>query len=157
VARRYLQQDADARFVLYGDGPLRRTLERRIRAIGMEGRILLEGTVVDSIDALSEMDAMLLTSDVEGTPNAVLEAQPLGVPVVARPVGGMREAIPPELSGLLAEGETGLVTALRRAVALDRTMVSRIARSFIGERFDPARQTQEYAALYDHVAAQDDR
>ena len=44
----------------------------------------------DIHETLSAMDLLLITSDREGIPMVLLEAMALGVPVVARDVGGIR-------------------------------------------------------------------
>jgi glycosyltransferase involved in cell wall biosynthesis len=49
------------------------------------------------------MDALMLLSEHEGLPNALIEAQLAGVPVIASPAGGAPETLIP--------GVTGLVTA----------------------------------------------
>ncbi len=45
------------------------------------------------------MDAVMLTSRHEGLPNVLLEAQSLGVPVVAPDVGGIGETVVPGVTG----------------------------------------------------------
>jgi glycosyltransferase involved in cell wall biosynthesis len=49
---------------------------------------------------LTQMDAFLLLSKIEGLPNVLIEAQRAGVPVVATPVGGAMETF--------QHGKTGL-------------------------------------------------
>jgi glycosyltransferase involved in cell wall biosynthesis len=153
VARRYLRERPDATFWLFGDGPLRSKLERTIRRWRLGERIILKGTPANTPAALSQLAALLLTSDVEGTPNVALEAQWLGVPVVARGIGGIPEAIAPELRDLLADSETGLVDALTRAVLLRRESVIESGQRFIQDRYDLERQLREYLAAYDGVSA----
>jgi glycosyltransferase involved in cell wall biosynthesis len=152
IARRYLRDHPQTTFYLFGDGPLRAKLERRIRRWGLEERIILKGTPANSAVALSQLAALLVTSDVEGTPNVALEAQWLGVPVVARRVGGIPEAIAPELYDLLADSDTELVDALARAVMLKREFVIESGQGFMRDRYEPQRQLREYLAVYDGVS-----
>ena len=57
------------------------------------------GTIENTETGLSLLDVFLLTSAFEGTPNVVLEATCLGVPVVATEAGGTREAIEEGVTG----------------------------------------------------------
>lgn len=62
---------------------------------------------------LSAADLLVVTSDSEGMPAVVLEAGYLGLPVVARRVGGMEECVVHGETGLLVEaGEDALVEAI---------------------------------------------
>jgi glycosyltransferase involved in cell wall biosynthesis len=99
TAKRIALQRPDAHFLLIGDGPMRPEMEAFVRKSGLRGRVHMPGARADISSPLSIMSAFLLTSEFEGTPNVVLEAQWLGVPVVATDAGGTRESI--------AEGVTG--------------------------------------------------
>jgi 2-polyprenyl-6-hydroxyphenyl methylase/3-demethylubiquinone-9 3-methyltransferase len=92
------------RFLLVGDGPMRKALEERVAAAGFTGRFVFAGYRRDTIDAICAMDVFLLTSRKEGLPNVLVEAQALGVPVVAVDAGGAAETLAPGKSGLLVHG-----------------------------------------------------
>jgi glycosyltransferase involved in cell wall biosynthesis len=82
----------DVHFVLLGDGPYRRKMERAVRSKGLSHRVHLIGARPDGAgDAYGWMDVLLITSRSESLSNALLEAQFAGVSVVATDVGGMRE------------------------------------------------------------------
>jgi|GEM_PF-14423 len=68
---------------IWGDGPERATLQTQIAARKMAGRIVLAGRTDSPWDALSQGQAFVLCSKVEGFPNALLEAMALGLPCVA--------------------------------------------------------------------------
>lgn len=87
--------------VFVGDGPQRRSLERRIRG-GSEAvrrRVHLVGAQENTVAVMADLDALLLTSRAEGLPLALIEAAAAGIPAVAMDVGGVGE--------VLAHGRTG--------------------------------------------------
>lgn len=137
-------------FVLYGEGPLREKALSLAKKRGLADRLHLLSATENVALALSLFDVFLLTSKYEGTPNVVLEASMLGVPVVATPAGGTAEAI--------CEGETGWIenspeTLAQRAVQAlyDASFRARCAEAgprFIAQRFGMARMIQETIALY---------
>lgn len=90
-------------FEIFGTGPLRGEIEARIAAAGFGDRVRLRGLMPHGEFQFARFAALLQTSEIEGMPNVVGEAQAAGVPVVATDVGGTRE--------LIVDGETGFVHA----------------------------------------------
>lgn len=78
----------DARFIVVGDGPFRQKVERRAEALGIAHRCLFVGRSTYVGYWLSKMDALMLLSEHEGLPNALIEAQLAGVPVFTTAAGG---------------------------------------------------------------------
>ncbi len=83
--------EGEAVLWLAGDGSLRAELEARSESLS--GRVRFLGTRKDVPDLLAAADVMVLTSDWEGLPLAVLEAMAAGRPVVATDVGGVRDVL----------------------------------------------------------------
>jgi glycosyltransferase involved in cell wall biosynthesis len=103
VAACLLARVSDVRFVIVGDGPLRTKVERRAEALGIAGRCLFVGSS-DCIGFwLSKMDALMLLSEHEGLPNALIEAQLAGVPVITSPAGGAPETLLPDRTGIVTK------------------------------------------------------
>jgi glycosyltransferase involved in cell wall biosynthesis len=98
VAKRF----PEVHFLIIGEGPMRQEMESFICNSGLKGRVHLPGTRPEVATPLSAMNAFVLTSEFEGTPNVVLEAQWLGLPVVATDAGGTRESFECNVTGLLA-------------------------------------------------------
>lgn len=88
---------------LVGEGPRRRDLERRAAELGLSGRVRFLGGVSHpaALQALRAADVVVNPSYTEGLPTVVLEAAALGRAVVATDVGGTREIITHEETGLL--------------------------------------------------------
>jgi glycosyltransferase involved in cell wall biosynthesis len=103
VAASVLANIPNARFIIVGDGPFRTKAEKRAEALGLAGRCLFVGRSTCVGYWLSKMDALMLLSEHEGLPNALIEAQLAGVPVITSPAGGAPETLIP--------GTTGIVTS----------------------------------------------
>ena len=73
----------DVVFLLIGKGPFRDRIRERAADLGILDRLFMPGTERNAQLPLSVMDVFLLTSRLEGTPNVSIEAQWLGVPVIA--------------------------------------------------------------------------
>lgn len=98
--------------VLIGDGSQRFAMEEQARRAGLRDHLLFVGWVDhDSLPVwFQAADVLLLPSDYEGLPTAVIEALACGVPVVTTAVGG--------LPGLICEGKNGLLLKERTSEAL---------------------------------------
>ncbi|MBW1795144.1 MAG: glycosyltransferase, partial [Deltaproteobacteria bacterium] len=87
------KEDNKTRFLIVGDGELRKDLESLTHTLHLEDRVIFTGWMKDLTPLYVDLDVLALTSDNEGTPVAMIEAMAAGVPVVATDVGGVRELI----------------------------------------------------------------
>ncbi|HEX8840395.1 MAG TPA: glycosyltransferase [Sphingomicrobium sp.] len=71
-----------ARLTIFGDGPLRRDLERQAHALGIAERVDMPGFVPDIMPAIRNSDLVVLSSDYEGLPGVLIRALACNVPVV---------------------------------------------------------------------------
>lgn len=101
AAASVLARVPNARCIVVGDGPFRAKAERRAEALGIAGRCLFAGRSTCVGYWLSKMDVLMLLSEHEGLPNALIEAQLAGVPVITSPAGGAPEALTPGITGLV--------------------------------------------------------
>ncbi|UCE01995.1 MAG: glycosyltransferase [Candidatus Latescibacterota bacterium] len=102
AARIVAEQVEDARFLIVGEGELRGELESMIRELGMQDRILLTGFRSDALAILASFDLFVLSSYLEGLCTSIMDAQVLGVPVVATNTGGVPDLVQHEHTGLLS-------------------------------------------------------
>jgi sugar transferase (PEP-CTERM/EpsH1 system associated) len=117
------------RLLLIGEGPERAALERLAAQLGLERRVAFPGHRDDVAQLLAEVDIFVLPSLSEGMSNTLLEAMAAGLPVVASDVGGNRELIEPERSGLLfPSGDVAALTA-----QLERLLGSGELRARLGD------------------------
>ncbi len=95
-------QGIPARLWIIGHGPLQNSIEQLGNELGVRDRVSLVGETIHVGTYLIGADALLLTSETEGVPAVAIEAQLLGLPVVASSVGGVPEVIEDRVTGFLA-------------------------------------------------------
>ena len=106
AARLILEAAPDAHFLIIGDGDMAAAVAAFAADHGFGQRLHLPGRVSNVGDWYRAMDVKLLTSEREGIPNAIIEAQHFGVPVVATDVGGVAEAIAHAESGFAVKAQS---------------------------------------------------
>jgi glycosyltransferase involved in cell wall biosynthesis len=106
----------ECRFLVVGDGPLRRQAEGFIKRCGLSGQVVLLGERRDVPDLLREAHTCVSTSSFEGLPTAILESFRAAVPMVATDVPGNRD--------LVEHGKNGLLVPPGDVVALAESVVS---------------------------------
>ena len=107
-----LEQPA-ARFVIAGNGSEEARLKNLARTLAIQDRVLFLGHRSDIADVLRALDVLVLCSDHEGLPMILLEALSLGVPVVARRVGGIPEVLQDGVNGVLVDSPHPAALAAR--------------------------------------------
>lgn len=83
----------DVHLVVAGEGPEAEPLRALAASLGVEGRVHWLGARRDVPDVLAGSAAFVLPSRQDSTPNALLEAMSLGVPVVTTAGNGAEEAL----------------------------------------------------------------
>ncbi len=100
VAKGLCRRDKRLVFLGVGRGEIRQSMLDALRSEpDLVDRILFPGHRSDVPDILAASDIVLSTSDVEGMPNAILEAMAAGKPVVATKISGSEELVRPGQTG----------------------------------------------------------
>ena len=100
---------------------------------------------------MKELDALVLMSEQEGLPMAIIEAFSIGLPVIATPVGGVPEAVTNGRNGLLVWRTVDAMTAALRRLMGDRDLLRSMGaqgRRDFEERFEISRIVSRYHAVY---------
>lgn len=97
------ESNPDWKVIIYGDGELRDELLEYVKDCGLEGRVELPGAVSCVADKIKIASVFVLPSNTEGSPNSLIEAMLLGLPVISTdcPCGGPKEIIENGINGLL--------------------------------------------------------
>jgi glycosyltransferase involved in cell wall biosynthesis/tetratricopeptide (TPR) repeat protein len=141
----------DAVFVVVGADHRRNFSPALMRSVP-DGRFHRPGIRRDVPTWLDLMDVVLLTSQTEGTPNALIEAQALGRPVVATGVASSAETFLPGRTGILLPANPtpdDIAEAVLRVLD-DPGFACRArdqAPGFIRQRFDLKRMASEFVDI----------
>ncbi len=148
----------DARLVIVGDGPERRTLEALARGLGIEGVVELTGEL-DARAARERMarsSVMALPSVPESLGGVYLEAMSMGVPALGARGGGIEEHIEHGVSGILVppDDDEALLGELR-GLAADPDRARKIGeegrRRFLAGPFTWRANAQAYLGLFEEL------
>jgi glycosyltransferase involved in cell wall biosynthesis len=139
----------DVQFVMAGGGDLLETIKSKapenVKVIGW----------TDAATFWSAVDIAISTSDNEGMPVALIEAQLAGLPVIATNVGSNGEVIQDEETGLIAiksvDALVGAVNRFRSFPALIRTQGEK-GRDRASMEFSLEKMIQSHADLYREVS-----
>jgi glycosyltransferase involved in cell wall biosynthesis len=115
-----LRERPEVHFAWVGDGPCRPALERQRKELGLESRVHLLGFRDDALGLMSQFTLFALSSYLEGLCTSLLDAQALGVPVIATAVGGIPDVIEDGVNGRLVAGRDPGALARAIMAALER-------------------------------------
>jgi glycosyltransferase involved in cell wall biosynthesis len=101
----FVRSRPEIRVTLYGDGPRRQALQQQIAECRLQEQITLAGYVPpDQIqDRLQDEHILVLLSDNEGLPGAVMDAMACGVVPICTRLPGIEELVIHNQTGLLVE------------------------------------------------------
>jgi len=152
---RLVERQPDAVLLIAGDGDLDGSLRQRARHLGDRVRFL--GWVNDLPTLYAAIDVLALTSRMEGTPVAAIEAAAAGVPAVATRVGGVPSVVLDDHTGLLVPA--GDAPAVADALASlfgdpgQRRGMGQAAAAHVRGRFSRERLADDLDALYRELLA----
>ena len=137
-------------WVVAGEGPERRRLERLIRRLGVERRVRLLGFRDDARVILKSADLLFFPSLMEGASVTVREAMALGTPVVAVDAPGTAESLGGCGWLVRADDVAGAAATVARVLkdAAGRAAMARRARESAVARFSIERTVADTLAVY---------
>ncbi len=118
IARLHAHGGDHLRAVIVGEGPERERLIYRRDELGLREVVEFPGASEDMRPWYEKADVFLSTSDVEGTPNVVLEAMACGLPIVATDVGDVRSLLPDGF-GLVVQPGDELALAVAMSILIE--------------------------------------
>lgn len=141
---------ADARLVIYGEGPERDALQAQAAEIGVADRLDLAGYRDDPWPCYATARCFALASPKEAFGNVVVEALASGLPVVATRSGGPDEILDHGRMGALVDNGDipALAAAINQALADPGDPLPRIAHA---KTFDVDTAVANYLALFNRM------
>ena len=104
-------------FFIVGDGDQKKSIEEKVAILNTEITIDIRMTswIKDIKTFNAGMDLICLTSDNEGTPVSLIEAQACNIPIVSTDVGGVRD--------IIDENETGYISPKKDAISFSNKLL----------------------------------
>lgn len=152
VVRLVQKSGGGVRFLLAGDGELLETTRDVARVERLPITFL---GWVDHMERVYEAaDVLLLTSDNEGTPIAIIEAGLFGIPAIATNVGSVDEVIEDGRTGWLSDPSAEELSKVILNVRDNRELLSEYgkrAATRAADKFGSERLARELSAIYRHL------
>ena len=101
VMKEILKDLPDAKLIMAGKGPLLKIVEEEVIKQNLQNEIILPGYRSDLPVLFAASELFLLCSNIEGVPGVVLEAGIQETPTVAVSVGGVKEVVINNETGIL--------------------------------------------------------
>lgn len=163
----YLKQHSSKkiRAIIIGDGEERKKIETYIHFVGLDQANALinkNKTIVTfaswrkDIDVVcAGLDIVALTSFNEGTPVSLIEAQAGNKPVITTNVGGIKNVIIPDITGILCPRNNDMYFHKKMLELVEsellRENLSQKGWQHVKENFHYSRLVKETAELYKHL------
>lgn len=156
---RIRRRGVDCRVVFAGDGPLRDSLERRARELGVAEHIRITGWIDGTRvrEELAGARALVLPSFAEGLPVVIMEALAMARPVISTYIAGIPELVVPGACGWLvpAGDADALAEAMLQCLAATPEQLHAMGeagRLRVLERHDASREAGRLLELFAAVA-----
>lgn len=155
-ARLVLNQTQNVHFCFVGDGPEEKSIRVLAETLGLSSHVVFTGFQSNVGVFLKSFDIFVLASKKEGLGTSLLDAQALGIPVVACASGGIPEIVIHEKNGLLVppQDPSRLAEAILRLVK-DSSLRRRLGKmgSKTVRQFDIRNTVEKYVKLYGELGA----
>lgn len=137
---------------IVGTGNLLENLKKQAASLGITNKVIFWEQQLEIEKILPQMDLFILPSVWEGLGIAIIEAQAVGVPVLAANIGGIKELIEHKKTGLLFEPKNPqaifeAVDSLLKDSVLQQNIVTN-AYDQVKEKFTLEKMVSAYERLY---------
>jgi len=156
AAKIVIEKNDDITFCAVGEGPEKEKILRSAYELDLKDRFVFAGFREDIGNFLKTFDIFVLASKKEGMGTSILDAQSVGLPVIACETGGIPE--------IISHGENGLLVpqknAIRLAEAIQLLVQDHQLRKTLGQNalksvknFDVRLSVEKNIRLYEQISA----
>ncbi len=122
----------NAKLRIVGSGYEEKELRRIVRLKNLEDSVVFTGQVNDVFGQLAQANVYVITSDIEGIPNSLLEAMAFGMPVVST------DCLPGGAAFLIGDNENGLLVPKGDVRGLAEAIVKFLQNPVLREKYSIA-------------------
>ncbi|MGD9898695.1 MAG: glycosyltransferase family 4 protein [Calditrichaceae bacterium] len=154
AARIVTNEHPKATFIALGGGTDEEKVKAQADELGLGGKFIFAGFQKDVGLFLKSFDIFVLASKLEGLGTSILDAQSVGLPVIATKTGGIPEAVqdgvngmlvPPQNPVKLAEAILNLINDDEKRMALGRRALATV------ENFDIRKTVEKTIRVYESL------
>jgi len=150
-----IQAFPEAKFLIVGEGPLRRGLEELSERQKIEDNIIFTGFRSDIKDILATIELLAMPSLLEGLPLVLLEGMAMAKPIVATRIDGITEVLENGETGLLVPAKNphdlaeAIIEILKNKTKAD--LLGQNARKIVEEKFSVKRMVEQTELVYEKL------
>ncbi len=146
-----------ATLLVVGDGPLRMSMQEKVKKLGAQDRISFTGwlpTAADVAKAIASGKTFVMNSKSEGNPRVLVEAMALGVPCVSTKVGIAPDVIRDGENGVFCDGTPHDLAQKLKMLLADSVALARMgeAACAVCTRFEKTSAIKAYADFLKSLA-----
>jgi len=147
-----LKEVPEAVFVFAGNGPQEGNITRRIKELGLSGKVFMLGLRHDIPDILKSIDLFVLPTLQEALGTSFIEAMAMETPVIGTDVGGVSEVIEDGVNGYIvkANDPSGLAKTIIKVLKADQRgkIMGMEGRRMVLKKFSSERMCDQMLVLY---------
>ena len=158
AAKKILRHNPNVKFLIIGDGDSRKSLERKVKKMGLENDVLFVGFRKDIARIISILDVSVLTSLWEGLPRVLVQSAAAGKPIVSFAVEGVTEVVKEGTNGFVVESMS--VESLADKISwllenpISASKMGLSGQKIIGDRWELTTMVREIQSLYVFLLSQ---
>ncbi|SEQ45920.1 Glycosyltransferase involved in cell wall bisynthesis [Hyunsoonleella jejuensis] len=143
--------DLNYKYTIIGDGPEKEPLFDKIKAYGIEDKVIHIPFTKNVAEYLQKSDFFLQGSYVEGFPNSLIESCAVGTPVIAfKAPGGLNEIIENGINGLISNDETEYLENIHKAVSEIQWNLKKVSES-VNIKFNKETIIKNYEDFFNSI------